>query len=178
MTAHAYTEEQLVEMPAFDLFDALGWTTVSAIEETFGPGGTLGREMSAEVVLLHRLRSGLAKLNPQLPPEAIDAAAEELTRDRSAMDPAAANREIYALLKDGIRVSVADTEPSPQPSPSGRGSADSKRSPLPLGEGPEGEGSRRSCGGQRTERVRVIDWENPAANDFLAVRQISFTSNL
>ena len=38
-----------------------------------------------------------------------------------------------------------------------------------------GEGSWRGSGGQRTERVRVIDLENPAANDFLLVSQFSVT---
>ena len=38
---HAYTEDQLVEQPAIGLFAALGWQTVSAMEETFGAGGTL-----------------------------------------------------------------------------------------------------------------------------------------
>ncbi|MCS6264111.1 MAG: type I restriction endonuclease subunit R [Nitrospira sp.] len=33
-------------------------------------------------------------------------------------------------------------------------------------------------GGQKTERVRVIDWENPAANDFLLVSQFSVTGSL
>ena len=33
---HAYTEDQLVEQPAIGLFAALGWQTVSAMEETFG----------------------------------------------------------------------------------------------------------------------------------------------
>jgi hypothetical protein len=36
MTTHAYTEDQLVEQPAIGLFGALGWQTVSALEETFG----------------------------------------------------------------------------------------------------------------------------------------------
>ena len=31
---HAYTEDQLVEQPAIGLFAELGWTTVSALEET------------------------------------------------------------------------------------------------------------------------------------------------
>ena len=38
MTTHAYTEDQLVEQPAIGLFGALGWQTVSALEETFGSG--------------------------------------------------------------------------------------------------------------------------------------------
>ena len=160
---HAYTEDQLVEQPAIGLFAELGWTTVAAMEEVFGANGTLGRETPGEVVLVGRLRAALEKLNASrmgqdsLPPEAIDAAIDELSRDRSAMGLAAANREVYRLLKDGIPVSVIDPEapPSPQPSPKGRGS-----------------------GGQRTVRVRVIDWENPAANDFLLVSQFSVTGAL
>jgi len=36
----------------------------------------------------------------------------------------------------------------------------------------------RERGGQKTERVRVIDWQNPTSNDFLAVRQITFAGPL
>jgi type I restriction enzyme, R subunit len=150
---HAYTEDQLVEQPAIGLFEALGWETVSAAEEIFGTAGTLGRLTKMEAVLAGRLRVALEKLNPTLPSEAITSAMDELTRNRSAMSPAAANREVHELLKQGIRVVVADTEPSPQPSPSGRG-------------------------GQRIERVRVIDWESPEANDFLLVSQMSIQGPL
>ena len=71
MSLHAYTEDQLVEQPAIGLFAELGWQTVSALEETFGAGGTLGRETKGEVVLVERLRAALGRLNPTLPPEAI-----------------------------------------------------------------------------------------------------------
>ena len=114
------------------------------LEEIFGAGGTLGRETKGEVVLVSRLRAALERLNPALPPEAISAAVDELTRDRSAMSLAAANREVYLLLKEGIKVSVPD----------------------------------RERGGQKTERLRVIDWENPEANDFLLVSQFSVTGAL
>jgi len=73
MSAHAYTEDQLVEQPAIGLFAELGWTTVSALEETFGATGTLLRETKGEVVLVSRLRAALERLNPALPPEAITA---------------------------------------------------------------------------------------------------------
>jgi len=33
-------------------------------------------------------------------------------------------------------------------------------------------------GGQKTERLRIIDWENPEENDFLLVSQISIVGNL
>ena len=82
---HAYTEDQLVEQPAIGLFSELGWTTASALEETFGATGTLQRETKGDVVLAARLRVALEKLNPTLPSEAITAAVDELTRDRSAM---------------------------------------------------------------------------------------------
>ena len=71
--------------------------------------GLLGRETKGEVVLVSRLRAALERLNPALPPEAITAAVDELTRDRSAMSLAAANREIYLLLKQSIKVSVTNT---------------------------------------------------------------------
>ena len=105
---------------------------MSALEEVFGapsPGlfatlphpmgeaASLGRETKGEVVLVPRLRAALQKLNPALPPEAIDAAIDELTRDRSAMLLEQANREVYRLLNDGIAVSVADTDSTPHPGP-------------------------------------------------------------
>jgi type I restriction enzyme R subunit len=144
MSPHAYTEDQLVEQPAIGLFAALGWQTVSAMEETFGPGGTLGRETKGEVVLVERLRAALITLNPGLPPEAIQTAIDELARDRSAMSLEAANREVYRLLKDGIPVSIPD----------------------------------REHGGQKTERLRVVDWAQPERNDFLLVSQFSVTGAL
>jgi type I restriction enzyme R subunit len=39
-------------------------------------------------------------LNPALPPEAINAAVDELTHDRSAMSLEAASRGLYLLHKD------------------------------------------------------------------------------
>lgn len=35
MSAHAYTEDQLVEQPAIGLFAELGWQTVSASGKIF-----------------------------------------------------------------------------------------------------------------------------------------------
>ncbi len=144
MTAHPYNEDGLVEQPAIALFGELGWRTVAAGNETFGVNGTLGRSGRQEVVLTACLVGVVRKLNPDLPDEAVAAAVDELTRDRSAMSPAAANREVHALLKHGVTVAVTDAE----------------------------------RGGQRTERVRVIDWEDPEANDFLLVSQMSIQGAL
>lgn len=141
---HAYTEDQLVEQPAIQLFAELGWSTASAMDETLGPTGTLGRETTGDVVLDGRLRAALARLNPALPTDALDAAVADLTRDRGAMTPAAANRELWTLLRDGVPVQVPD----------------------------------REHGGERDERVRVVDWDTPAANDFLLVSQMTVTGPL
>ena len=108
MSPNAYTEDQLVEQAAIGLFAALGWQTVSAMEETFGPGGNdscnLGRETKGEVVLVDRLRAALITHNPGLPTEAIQTASDELARDRSAMSLEAANRAVYRLLSGQIDV--------------------------------------------------------------------------
>ena len=141
---HSYNEEALVEQPAIQLFAEMGWQTLSALEEVFGVGSTLGRETKSEAVMVSRLRAVLDRLNPSLPPEAISAAIDQLTRDRSVMSLAAANREVYGLLKDGVEISVTDAR----------------------------------TGGQEPKRVRVIDWENPTANDFLLVSQFSVTGTL
>jgi len=108
--SHAYTEDQLVEQPAIRLFAELGWQTVAAMEEVYGPGGTLGRETSGEVVLIQRLRTALVRLNPAVPPDGITAAVDQLTRDRSAMLLEQANREVYLLLKEGVQVSLPNWE--------------------------------------------------------------------
>lgn len=106
MTTSDYSENALVEQPTIALFAELGWETANCFYETFGLNGTLGRETSAEVVLVPRLRTALERLNPDLPAEAFTLAIEELTRDRSAMSPAQANREIYRLLKNSVKVAV------------------------------------------------------------------------
>ena len=162
---HDYTEYQLVEQPASGLFAELGWTIAvgnphpSPLPKGKGvwvdESGLFGRETKGEAALVSRLRAALERLNPTLPPEAITAAVDELTRDRSAMSLEAGNREVYLLLKEDIRVSVADKEDG------------SAGTPRPT-----------KSGGQTTVRVRVIDWENPANNDFLLVSQFSVTGAL
>jgi type I restriction enzyme, R subunit len=87
VTAFGYSEDALVEQPAIALFAELGWEMVNGYHETFGPTGTFGRETTAEVVLVARLRPALRRLNPGLPAEAVDLTIQESTRDRGAMSP-------------------------------------------------------------------------------------------
>ena len=100
-----YSEDELIEQPAIALFGQLKWETANCYYEFEQAGGNpLGRETASEVVLVRRLRAALEKLNPKVPAEAITQAIEEITRDRSRMHPAAANQEIYRLLKEGVKV--------------------------------------------------------------------------
>ncbi len=99
------SEDAAIEQPAIALFAELGWETLNCYHENFGPLSLLGRETSAEVVLRHRLRFAIEKLNPGLSTNAVEIAIQELTQDRSAMSASRANQAVYKLLKDGVRVS-------------------------------------------------------------------------
>jgi len=142
-SAAGYSEDLLIEHPARALFGKLGWQTTSCYSETFGSRGTLGRETAAEVVLVQRLTQALGKLNRGLPAEAINQTIEELTRDRSKMSLAAANRETTQLMKDGVKVTF-----------------------------------KAADGEEVTETVRVIDWNNPANNDFFLATQFWVTGEM
>jgi type I restriction enzyme R subunit len=142
VSAHGYNEDVLVEQPAIELFGSLKWESANCFHEFEQAGGSpLGRETPAEVVLVSRLRTALEKLNRDLTAEAVTKTIEELTRDRSVMSPTAANREVYRLIKDGVKVSAG-------------GKAE-------IGKRQEEE----------TVTVRVIDWENPGNNDFFLASQ-------
>jgi len=144
MTPSGYTEDALVEQPAIALLAELGWEMLNAYHEFDHGLSTLDRETRAEVILKSRLRRALLKINPEVAVESIHQAIEELTRDRSRMSMAAANKEIYHLLKNGVRVPVPD---------------------------PDGDG-------ETVEVVRVLDWDDPANNDFLLCSQFWVTGEM
>jgi len=103
-----YSEDALVEQPAIELFKELQYDYANCFDEKVGHDSTLGRQTTEEVVLVPKLRNALLKLNPDLPKSAIEEAIEQITEDKSALNPVGANREIYKLLKNGIKVSVTD----------------------------------------------------------------------
>ena len=100
-----YSEDELIEQPSIELLKFLGWETANCYDEFASGASTLGRQTDSEVILVSRLLPVLEKLNPKIPSEALNLAITELLRDRSRMSLAAANREIYGFLKDGIKVS-------------------------------------------------------------------------
>jgi type I restriction enzyme R subunit len=132
-----YGEQVLVEQPAIELLQSHGWSYRNLYAESYGPAGTEGRDSEHQVILTRRLRAALESLNPGLPADAYAQAVDQLARDRSKQIAVYANRELYGLLKDGVRVTLPDEQ-----------------------------------GGQSVETLRVIDWRNPANNDFFVSSQM------
>ena len=138
-----FSEADLVEKPAIELFADLGWTTGNLFGEFAHGTSAEGRASKRDAILPKRLKSALKRLNPALPDAALDEAYAALARDRSAIDPIRANSEVHALARNGVAVEVR-----------GRG------------------------GERKTEIVRVIDWNDPQANDFFLASQVWFAGEL
>ena len=139
-----FSEDELVEQPAIDLLQQLGWETVNLYHETFSLEGSPWRESRRDAFLTKRLRMALETLNPDLPGEALELAVDELTRNWSAQVPVNANREVLEAVRDGVKVKFRDPD----------------------------------LGGERTETVRVINWRDPSANDFVLTSQVWFKGEL
>jgi type I restriction enzyme R subunit len=114
MNAQVYSEDSIVEQPAIALLGSLGWETINAYAETFGAGGTLGRDNQSQVVLTSRLRLVLERINPGLDQEvresAIQQAIDVLTLDRSLMNHVRANYAVWQLLRDGVVATVRGSD--------------------------------------------------------------------
>jgi type I restriction enzyme R subunit len=107
MTDHGVTES-VVEQAALAWLEATGWHVAH--------GPDLAPAMPAaeradygEVVLAQRLRDALARLNPELPVEALEDAFRKLTRPEGA-DLVQRNRALHRLLVDGVTVEYRDAE--------------------------------------------------------------------
>ncbi len=143
LTGAIASEKSMVEVPAIEVLQSLGWQHGDLLQEEPGPKNPTGRLSLREVILPARLRAALRRLNPALPDEALQQAEARLTEDRSAMLPVAANREVYRLLRDGVPVEL-----------------------------------RQPDGSLKPDRVRLLDWTVPTANDFFLASQPWFTSEL
>lgn len=67
---------------------------------------TTGRESETDVVIKPLLKRKLKELNPHLSEEIIEEAFKELCNTRFDKSDTHANREIYALLKEGVEVNI------------------------------------------------------------------------
>ena len=132
--------ESDVEDAALAWLDGLGWTVAH------GPHiapETAGAERTdyGHVVLAQRVRDALARLNPDLPADALGDAFHKLTRpDGSTLE--ARNRAFHRLLVDGVTVE-----------------------------------HRTADGAVRGAQTRVIDFDDPLTNDWLAVNQFTVVEN-
>jgi type I restriction enzyme R subunit len=140
----AFTES-VVEEAALAWLESTGWRIAH--------GPDIAPDMPAaerhdygEVVLAQRLRDALARLNPDLPAEALEDAFRKLTRpdlpagQAGGADLMQRNRALHRLLVNGVTVEYRTRE-----------------------------------GEVRGAQARVLDFDDPAGNDWLAVNQFSVT---
>jgi type I restriction enzyme R subunit len=139
MTARGFTES-VVEQAALAWLESIGWTVRNGVE--IAPGELFAERTDyGQVVLEQRLRDALARLNPDLPAEALEDAFRKLTRPEGA-ELVARNRTMHRLLVDGVTVEY-----------------------------------RASDGEIRGAQVRVLDFDQVDANDWLAVNQFTVAEN-
>jgi type I restriction enzyme R subunit len=136
----AQMTESVVEQAALDWLEAVGWQIVHGPD--IAPDGAVPERTDySQVVLEQRLRGALARLNPELPTEALEDAFRKLTRPEGS-DLIQRNRGQHRLLVDGVTVEYRDKD-----------------------------------GEVRGAQVKVIDFDNPTNNDWLAVNQFTVVEN-
>ena len=132
----ASLSESAVEAVALDWLTSLGWAVAHGPDIASGMPAA-ERADYGEVVLSERLRSALARLNPDLPTNALEDAYRRLTRPSGATLEAR-NRDFHRMVVASVTVEYVDTG-----------------------------------GGVRGAQVRVLDFDEPDANDWLAVNQFT-----
>ncbi|MDB5581020.1 MAG: putative type restriction enzyme hindVIIP protein [Bradyrhizobium sp.] len=106
----AFGEGAMVEEPAVARLAELGWRHENLYTENplpFAPDPRTGRISLRQAMLPGPLRAAVERLNPDLDMDAVSAVIEELMRNRSDMNPVAANREVIGLLRDGVETRIA-----------------------------------------------------------------------
>ena len=132
-------DEAGVEEAALGWLAELGWSVAHGAEVN-PDSAPLERADYGAVVLDATLREALARLNPQLPAEALRGAVRRLTRPEGTTVEAR-NRAFHRLVVDGVTVEYRD-------------------------------------GGRvRGAQARVIDFDDPTNNDWLAVNQLTVVEN-
>ncbi len=106
-----FSEDNLVEKTVIQLIKEV-WGDEECHINAFSDSedAKLGRENRGEVVLKKYLIPALSRLNPDFPKEAINDAVAQITRDRSHLSLIKANQEIYAMLRDGVNVTVRKSD--------------------------------------------------------------------
>jgi len=132
--------ESFVEEATLSWLESLGYAVKHGPE--IAPGEPAAERADyGQVVLEDRLRQALVRLNPELPPEALDDAFHKLTRPEGpTLD--ARNRALHRLLVDGVTVEY-----------------------------------RRPDGSIAGAQARVLAFDQPENNDWLAVNQFTVAEN-
>ena len=94
--------ESDVEDTAMEWLADVGWTVRNGADIVPGQAGS-ERATYEQVVLEGRLRDALARLNPDLPDEALDDAFRRLMRPEGS-DAVRRNRAVHRMLVDGVNV--------------------------------------------------------------------------
>ena len=102
---NAFTES-VVEQAALDWFRALGYDVIGGPDMPPGPHAL--RESYADTIFPSVVRGALARLNPNLPNEALDDAFRKLARPEGPTLEAR-NRAFHRLAVDGVTVEYRDT---------------------------------------------------------------------
>ena len=106
--SYDYSENILVQESAGHLLEReLGWEVAYAYNtEKLGKGGTFGRTSYREILLTRYFRQALKRLNPWLTPAQMDEAQKKMESHLSTASLMQINEEKYALIRDGIPVTV------------------------------------------------------------------------
>ena len=94
--------ESEIEKMAIEELESLGYAYISGVD--LAPDAlNAERQSYGDVLLMGRLQTALAKLNPDVPADAIDSAARRLSRIATS-NLLADNEEFHRLLVDGVPV--------------------------------------------------------------------------
>ncbi|CAE6794169.1 type I restriction endonuclease subunit R [Nitrospira defluvii] len=130
--------ESVVEQAALAWLESLGYSVLHGPDIAAGMASAERSDPGYRDVLLDgRLHQALVRLNPELPPEALEDAWRKLTR-ADAPSLVERNRAVHQMLVDGVTVEY-----------------------------------RRKDGSIAGAQARVIDFDMPGKNDWLAVNQFT-----
>lgn len=106
--SYDYSENILVQEAAGNLLESeLGWEVHFAYnEEKIGENSTFGRKSYKEILLVRYFRNALKTLNPWISPVQMDEAQRKMESCLSTASLMQINEEKYALIRDGIPVTV------------------------------------------------------------------------
>jgi type I restriction enzyme, R subunit len=130
------TEDSYFEQPALEWLQAAGWDHIHGTE--LKPSAApQQRKIWSDVVLLDSLRKAVARLNPDLPEDAVRRVIE-LTMTITSPEVILDHRDFHDFLLRGVPYAYLDRN-----------------------------------GVERSGRARLVDWGNPANNEFIAVNQLT-----